>query len=254
MSLAPFVVKATIIILNPLPRAQHLMYHESIASAAAIYYLPAAKAAQLAPSHDPNAPYLTQQCISLFFSLPSTKPLDCTKQHEMLSASQVVPQHVKLGADPHQPPHPVQTPLVNDAATMHHCFPSCGGQDAGIKKKPDRTRRGYQRGRRTPILSGNTLSKYRENAICQVSYALSQNGPREQREQRNKAAAVVGAVGKPKSNNKQHHPGHNEKTKASWHCCAAVPQESAARTDIAVISVARLGSNSARSTITTTLA
>jgi len=68
----------------------------------------------------------------------------------------------------------------------------------------------------------------------QVSYALPQNGPREQREQRNKAAAVVGAVGEPKSNNKQHDPGHNEKTKASWHCCAAVPQEGAARTDIAV--------------------
>jgi hypothetical protein len=65
---------------------------------------------------------------------------------------------------------------------------------------------------------------------CQVSYALSQNGPREQREQRNKAAAIVGAVGEPKGNNKQHHPCHDEKTKASY-CCAAVPQECAARTD-----------------------
>lgn len=86
---------------------------------------------------------------------------------------------------------------------------------------------------------------------CQVSYAFSQNGPREQREQRNKAAAVVGAVGEPKSNNKQHHPGHDEQAKASWNCCAAVPQEGAARTDIAVISAAGLSSNSTGSAFTT---
>jgi len=75
-------------------------------------------------------PYLIKQRISLCSSLPPIQPLDWTKQHEMLPPSQVVPQHIKLGADPHQPPHPVQTPLVGDAATMHHRFPSCGGQDA----------------------------------------------------------------------------------------------------------------------------
>ena len=103
--------------------ARHLSPHAAPCTAAAV--LTTHSCAQLLLQ-----PYLIQQRISLFLSLPPVKPLDCTKQHEVLSASQVVPQHVKLGADPHQPPHPVQAPLVGDAATVHHRFPSCGRQDA----------------------------------------------------------------------------------------------------------------------------
>ena len=47
----------------------------------------------------------------------------------MFPASQIVPEDIKLGADPHDPSHPVQTPLVSDAAAVHNDLPSCGWQD-----------------------------------------------------------------------------------------------------------------------------
>lgn len=67
--------------------------------------------------------------ISLPASLHLTKPLDGTKQQQVFSASKVVPEDIKLGADPHTPPHPVETPLVSNTAAVHKGLPSCGWQN-----------------------------------------------------------------------------------------------------------------------------
>ena len=72
---------------------------------------------------------LVKKRVSLPPSLHLAKPLDGTKQQQVFPASQIVPQDIKLGADPHTPPHPVETPLVSDAAAVHKNLPSCGRQN-----------------------------------------------------------------------------------------------------------------------------